>query len=313
VPGPVLFVGESLVDLICERPVASWAEADSFVPHCGGAPTNAAIVAARCGVQVALGGGCGDDHWGRWLETQLVEERIDLRWWQRSPAVQTAIAFDVIDADLVPDFLIYGQAIAPVLEALAPKLEEALAACSALVLGSNTLVGLRERKITTRAHELAASFDKPLIVDVNLRAQRWPDLGEACEIMRALCRNALLVKANAEEARLLSGMSDAAEAAAAICSQLGARASVVTLGPAGALARGEVRADVPGVQASVLDTTGAGDALTGVLVAALARAAFDPAAIARALPAAVEIAARSTERYGATEALPARIELPSGL
>ena len=70
-PGPVLFIGETLVDLICERPVADWSEADAFVPHCGGAPTNAAIVAARCGAAVAIGGGVGDDQWGRWLAERL--------------------------------------------------------------------------------------------------------------------------------------------------------------------------------------------------------------------------------------------------
>ena len=44
---PALCVGESLVDLICERQVASFAEADAFVPHPGGAPTNLAVTAAR--------------------------------------------------------------------------------------------------------------------------------------------------------------------------------------------------------------------------------------------------------------------------
>ena len=55
--------------------------------------------------------------------------------------------------------------------------------------------------------------------------------------------------------------------------------------------------------------TGAGDAVTGVLVAALAAADFEPQAAADALERAVAIAAGSTEAYGAVEALPARIEL----
>ena len=105
---PVLFLGETLVDLICESPLEDWSQANSFVPHCGGAPTNAAITAARSGASVALAGGVGDDHWGRWLETRLLAERIDLRWWRRLAGVETAVAFDVIDMRGVPDFLIYG-------------------------------------------------------------------------------------------------------------------------------------------------------------------------------------------------------------
>lgn len=305
--GQVLFIGETLVDLICEGPVEDWSEADSFVPHCGGAPTNAAIVAARCGAEVALGGGVGDDGWGRLLEARLRGERIDLRWWVRLPGVQTAVAFVVIDAAAVPDFVIYGQGIEPALEALGPGLEEAVSISSALVLGSNTLIGMRERAISARARELALAAGKPLVFNVNLRAHRWREPAEALEVVRSFCRGALIVKLNAEEASLLTGESDPARAADSICAGLEARLCLVTLGAAGALVSGEARARAGGVRASVVDTTGAGDAITGVLVAALAGAGFDPQAVERALPRATEIAARSTEGYGATDALPRRL------
>jgi sugar/nucleoside kinase (ribokinase family) len=89
----------------------------------------------------------------------------------------------------------------------------------------------------------------------------------------------------------------------AICA-LGASVAVVTLGPDGALARGRAHADVGGVPARVVDATGAGDVVTGVLVAALAEADFVPEVVAEALPTAVETASRSTESWGAVDALP---------
>lgn len=312
-PGPVLFLGETLVDLICERPLESWSQADSFVPHCGGAPTNAAIVSARCGAQVALAGGVGDDHWGRWLEDRLRAERIDLRWWKRLPGVQTGVAFDVIDPLGVPDFLIYGQGIEPALEALEPELEAAVSASVALELGSNTLLGERERAISLRARELVVEAGKPLVVDVNLRLSRWERPAQAVNTVQSLCAGAFLVKVNREEARLLSGESDPAHGAEALCARFGARVVVVTLGADGALIRGEARADAKGVSAEAVDTTGAGDVLLGVLLAALAHSGFDPAAAAAVLPLAMSNAARSTERYGAVDALPAAIALPSAL
>ena len=307
---PVLFLGETLVDLICERPLESWSEADSFVPHCGGAPTNAAIVCARCGADVALAGGAGDDHWGRWLEERLRAERIDLRWWKRLPGVQTGVAFDVIDLQGVPDFFIYGHGIEPALEALEPELEEAITSCAALELGSNTLVGKHERAVSQRARELALAAGKPLIVDVNLRLNRWDSPAQAVNFVLSLCAGALLVKVNREEAQLLSGESDPARGAEALCADLGARVVVVTLGADGALMRGETQAEAKGLAANVVDTTGAGDALLGVLVAALAGSGFDLAAAAGALPLAVTTAAHSTERYGAVDALPSAINLP---
>jgi sugar/nucleoside kinase (ribokinase family) len=53
------------------------------------------------------------------------------------------------------------------------------------------------------------------------------------------------------------------------------------------------------VPARVVDTTGAGDALFGVVLAALVRSGHEPAAAAAALPRAVECAARTTESFGA--------------
>jgi fructokinase len=61
---------------------------------------------------------------------------------------------------------------------------------------------------------------------------------------------------------------------------------------------------VPGTDARVIDATGAGDVVTGVLVGALDANDFDPNCIAEALPAAVEAAARSTEGWGAVDTLP---------
>ena len=306
---PVLFLGETLVDLICERRLEDWSQADSFVPHCGGAPTNAAVTAARCGASVALAGGAGDDHWGRWLETRLLAEHVDLRWWRLLSGVQTPVAFVVLDLQGIPDFLIYGQGIEPALEALEPDLDDAVSACVALELGSNTLVGKREREISARARELALAQGKPLLVDVNLRLHRWESPFQAAQTMRSLCTGAFLLKLNGEEARLLSGANEPALAAEALCAELGARVVVVTLGAEGALARGEANEDAPGVAARALDTTGAGDVLLGVLVAALASSGFDPGAVARALPLAVATAARSTESYGAVDALAPAIDL----
>ena len=69
----VLFLGEAIVDLVCEQPVREVTDAPAFVPHCGGAIANAALVAARYGADVGLAGGVGEDAWGRWLEERLRE------------------------------------------------------------------------------------------------------------------------------------------------------------------------------------------------------------------------------------------------
>ena len=129
--------------------------------------------------------------------------------------------------------------------------------------------------------------------------------------MRLVCDlldGAALLKVNRTEAHLLTRATDPAAAAERLV-EMGAQLVAVTLGPDGALLRGAASADVPGTPADAIDTTGAGDVVTGVLVAALAAHAFSPEAVAAALPAAVAAAARATEGWGAIDSLPAEIAI----
>ena len=89
---------------------------------------------------------------------------------------------------------------------------------------------------------------------------------------------------------------------------MGAELVAVTLGPDGALLRGAVCADAQRRAARTpIDTTGAGDVVTGVLIAALATSGYSADAAAQALPVAVAAAARATEGWGAIDALPDEI------
>ena len=294
-----LMLGEALVDLICERPVASLTDADAFVPHFGGAVANVAVGAARLGADVALAGGAGDDAWGGWLRDKLAGEGVGLDWFALVPELATPIAFVAVDLRGEPSYAIYGDTIAGAIEALEGRLDDAVDACQALFITSNTLVGERERALTLAARERALAADKPVIFDPNLRLHRWDTPARAASEARAALTGAFLVKCNAEEARLLTGEDDPAAAVEGLLAA-GARHAIVTRGPDGAVLRGEgLRVDVPGVRANVVSTVGAGDTFTGVVIAALARTDFYPAALAAALPEAAEAAARATERWGA--------------
>ena len=68
---PVVCLGESLVDLLCEREAASLRDADEFRPHLGGALANVAVACRRAGAGAVLVSGAGDDPWGDWLRDSL--------------------------------------------------------------------------------------------------------------------------------------------------------------------------------------------------------------------------------------------------
>ena len=151
-----------------------------------------------------------------------------------------------------------------------------------------------------RARELALSLERPVVFDPNLRLHRWRSRADAGASANACVPGALLVRLNQAEAALMTGEEDPERAALALV-KAGARMVVVGLGAEGAILRGELRADVDGVAVQVLSAMGAGDVLTGILLAKLALSDFYPSAVAAALPQAVAEAARACERWGAVD------------
>jgi sugar/nucleoside kinase (ribokinase family) len=299
-PPGVLCLGEALVDLVCERAITDLTEADAFVPHFGGAVANAAVGAARKGARVALAGGAGDDPWGHWLHDRLAREGVDLSWFELRPGAPTPLALVNIDPQGEPHYQIYGATIASVVQAMSERAEEAVRSARGLFFTSNTLVGAQERAVTMRARGLALELGRHVIFDPNLRLHRWSSRADASASANACVPGALLVRCNPSEAALMTGEDDPERAALALL-KAGARLVVITLGAEGAMLRGELRADVPGVRVDVRSTMGAGDALTGVLLARLALADFYPPALAAALPEAVAEGASACERWGALE------------
>jgi sugar/nucleoside kinase (ribokinase family) len=154
-----------------------------------------------------------------------------------------------------------------------------------------------------QARELALSLDRPVVFDPQLRIARWRSRAEAAATANACVPDALLVRASAGDAALMTGEDDPERAALALL-KAGARMVVITLGPQeGAILRGELRLDVDGddAPATVLSAIGAGAVLTGILLARLATSAFYPATVAASLPDAMAQAARACQRWGALE------------
>lgn len=296
----LLCLGEALVDLICERPVESLAEADMFVPHLGGVVANVAVMVARAGARVCLAGGAGEDEWGRWVRERLAAEGVDVRCFELIEGVRTPLALVTVDLDGEPAYTLYGGVGETVASVLENGLEETVAAADALFISSNTLVGSAEREVTMQARATALELGRPVVFDPNLRLHRWRSRADATASANACVPGAMLVRLNAVEASLMTGEDDLERAAVALL-KAGARNVVITLGPEGALLRGKFRAEVPGVAAHVVSSMGAGDVVTATLLARLAATGWYEPAIAAGLRDAVAEGARACERWGALD------------
>ncbi len=294
----IVCIGEAIVDLVCERRIGSPDEADSFVPHPGGAVANVAVAIARAGGESALLGGVGDDIWGRWLRERLSEAGVHVGWIASVTELDSPIAVITFDLQGEPTFQVYGAAIEPTMRASARHIDEALDEAEALVFGSNTLVGAQEREVTLRARRGALDRQLPILYDPNIRPGRWEKLDSALTFCREMCDGSFVVKANAAEAMTMTGTSDPVAAADGLCA-LGAELGIVTMGADGAVMRGAVEAEAGAPEVEVVVPLGAGDAFMGALAAGLSRVGWDPARAAETLPDAVEAGARACTAWGA--------------
>jgi fructokinase len=249
---------------------------------------------------MTLAGGAGEDPWGHWLHDRLEAEGVDTSLFALVPDVPTRLALVTVSDQAEASYHIYGQTFATVPHAVGNRLDEVVGESAALFLSSNTLIEAQERELSMRAREVALSLERPIVFDPNLRLHRWRSNADAAASANACVPGALLVRANASEAALMTGEDDPERAAVALV-KAGARLVIITLGAEGAILRGELRADVPGVEVAVVSTIGAGDVLTGTLLARLALSDFYPSTIAASLPEAVAAAARACERWGALD------------
>jgi fructokinase len=300
--GPTtLCLGEALVDMIGEQHVQSFGDVQRFVPHFGGVSANIAVVAARAGARIRLAGGAGRDHWGEWLLERLRLERVDVSRFELIEGLQTPLAFVAVDPEGEPSYRLYGESVETVGPALGERVEEAVHEAGGLFITSNTLIGAGERAVTMQARELALELERPVIFDCNLRLHRWSSRVDAAASANACVPGALLVRANQAEAELMTGEHDPERAAVAL-RKAGAGVVVITLGSGGAMLRGDgLRFDAGAVASKVVSTVGAGDALTGTLLARLALSGFYAPAAAAALGEAVAAAAAACERWGSLD------------
>jgi fructokinase len=298
-----LCFGDAIVDLICRRPAGSYDEADAFVASPGGVISNIAVTAARAGAAVSFAGGAGDDRWGRWLYDRLAAAGVDLRWFGLAVDRSTAVAFTIVDEDGEPAWDLCGDGVAASLDALGGRLPEAVATTDALLFTSNTLADTGAAEATMAARDRALELGRPIVFDPSVRLHRWRNgPSGAAAACNACVPGAFLVKCNAAEARMMTGEAHPEAAAAALLAG-GAQHVIVTLGSGGAILRAKgMNVDAAAVRpARVVSTIGAGDVFLGTVVAQLGLTDYYPSALAAALPAAAEQAARACERWGAQD------------
>ena len=302
-------LGEALIDISPHAPGASLADDGLLQPSPGGAPANVAVAAAQLGAASSFIGAVGNDAFGRRLHRVMAEAGVDVAG-VVSVDKPTAVAFVALAADGDREFTFYGRPAAH--DMLTPAHVEAFVAerpftaADILHLSSNCLAREPARAASLRALALARRAGAGVSFDLNLRLPLWdqPTRSEVLEVVRAVTEHARLLKLSLDELEYVTGGRDLA-AAEELAADLLTRSTallLVTVGADGAwyVARGG-SGRVAGYAVDARDTTGAGDAFMGSVIASALQDSTtwsDLAATVEALRRACAYAALSTTQPG---------------
>jgi len=314
--GRVIVVGSVNVDFIVRVPElpapGETVAGGTFVRQGGGKGANLAVAAARAGASVMLIAAVGDDDLGRDALAELAADGVDVSRCLRIAGAHTGVALIVVDA--------HGENQIAVASGANERLDAA-AVEGALNGLDAAAVEVALNGIEPRPDDvLLASFEVPEAAVT--AALRWAsgrgvrtiaNPAPARPLSDELVALHPLLTPNAREAATLTGEADPERAAVALHQRTEA-AVVVTLGGDGALlVDGPLDAPevtrYPPLPVEVVDATGAGDALNGIIAAELARGAE----LADAVRSATAGAALSTRAVGARDGLPTRSEIAAAL
>jgi sugar/nucleoside kinase (ribokinase family) len=264
--GRLFYAGNAVVDIVLAVP--SLPERGGDVLATGtevtpGGGFNVMAAAARQGLPVVYAGAHGTGPFGDRVRAAMRDEGIALLS-PAKPGLDTGFVVTAVDAEGERTFLTSPGAEATLtaedLGALRPGAGDIVT-----VSGYGMLHPGNREALTARLPQL--DDDVLLVVDP----------GPLVEVIPPDARRLLLARAdwwtcNAREASAVTGLSDPFAAAGALAEITGRRGVLVRTGPDGCVVvrRGVAPVRVPGFAVRAVDMNGAGDAHTGIFIAAIA-------------------------------------------
>ncbi|KKA43644.1 MULTISPECIES: aminoimidazole riboside kinase [unclassified Salinivibrio] len=310
----VWVTGDAVVDLI--------PDGERHYLKCpGGAPANVAVAISRLGEKTGFIGRVGDDPLGRFMQTTLADEGVDIAFMHRDNAQRTSTVLVELDeaGERSFTFMVKPSADQFVEPDDFPVFEKGqwLHACSI------ALANEPSRSATLGAMQACRDQGGFVSFDPNLRDDLWQSEAQMLETVRQALPLADVVKVSDDELALLTaplvtgsepGESRSIKSALEVLVSHVPSVSlwVVTLGSDGAqVAFNRALWQVATTPAKVVDTTGAGDAFMGGLLAALAKLPDwqSPEAVTEAVRQGNRCGALATTAKGAMTALPSALQL----
>lgn len=265
----IVAIGEPLIAFIGRETDVPLVEISGYGVHVTGAELNAAVGLARLGHPTAFAGRVGTDPFGLVVRRRLAMEAVDTRW-LAADEHPTGMLFRNLRSAVAGE-VVYRRAGSAGSRLAREDIEPAIAGLGddGLILTTGVTAAVSP-DATREIVELARVAGRRLCVDLNYRSRLWSTT-EAAPALRSLAAGAHLVAGSLDEARLVTGLTDAGEAAQALLTA-GAEIVVLRHDP---LAASWFSRDAPApvtVRASRLpaaDPVGAGDAFMAGLISGI--------------------------------------------
>ncbi|WP_039985154.1 aminoimidazole riboside kinase [Vibrio owensii] len=289
--------GDAVVDLIPDTE-------STYLKCPGGAPANVAVAISRLGGNSAFFGRVGQDPLGRFMKATLAQEQVNTDYMLLDEAQRTSTV--IVDLDDSGErsftFMVKPSADQFLIPADIPEFAQGewLHVCSI------ALANEPSRSSTLKAMQDIKAAGGFVSFDPNLREEVWANPEELKPVVRQAIELADVVKFSDDELLFLTN-TDSLEAGLEAIKAFNNTLVLITQGAKGALVvfEGEQKL-IAGQAIKPVDTTGAGDAFVGGLLARLAQ--HNEWANKEAIHSAVNWAngcgALATTQKGAMTALP---------
>ena len=171
----VLAVGRSSIDLYAKEIGVPFTEIKNFAAYVGGCPTNISVSTRRLGLRTALLNAVGADPVGDFVLSFLEREGVDISFSRRKPGRRTsAFLLGIEPPDHFP-LVPYRDNCADLELTIADVLTAPVAASRVLLLTGTGLSRQPSRDATLFAAEQARAHGTRVVLDLDFRAELWPD------------------------------------------------------------------------------------------------------------------------------------------
>ena len=290
----ILSIGEILADMIGNASNGSM----MFDAHCGGAPFNVAVNAKKAGAKVGFLGRVGADTIGNFLVKEAEKAKLDDLIIQKDLQRNTTLAFVTLD-DGERDFSFYRHDTADFNIDIG-SIDFDDENLSIVHLGSLMLSEKTGQKLAKTIAKKTKKAGKLLSFDLNFRMDIYDDFNAAVKAYKPFVDCADIIKFSDDELKNYTGIEDVVCAVESIYRK--DTLVVVSLGSKGSFYYvNGIHGIVPTEKVKPIDTTGAGDASFGTLLANIEGKEFTKENIENALVKANKAGAETTQFLGAVK------------